>query len=105
MIAKITEVPEKGKTYDGKVVKTTDFGAFVEILPGKEGLLHISQIDKKRVAKVEDVLKRGDRISVKVLEIDSKTGKVSLSHKAVMEDEEKAAKGITEETKTEEKPA
>ena len=102
MIAKITEVPEKGRTYNGKVVKTTDFGAFVEILPGKEGLLHISQIDKKRVAKVEDVLKRGDMITVKVLEIDSKTGKVSLSHKAVMEDEEKAAKGITEETKTEE---
>ena len=105
MIAKITEVPEKGKTYDGKVVKTTDFGAFVEILPGKEGLLHISQIDKKRVAKVEDVLKRGDKITVKVLEIDKATGKVSLSHKAVMEDEEKAAKGITEETKTEETPA
>jgi polyribonucleotide nucleotidyltransferase len=105
MIAKITEVPEKGKTYDGKVVKTTDFGAFVEILPGKEGLLHISQIDKKRVAKVEDVLKRGDKITVKVLEIDKATGKVSLSHKAVMEDEEKAAKGITEEVKTEENPA
>jgi len=105
MIGKITEMPEKGKTYNGKVVKTTDFGAFVEILPGKEGLLHISQIDKKRVAKVEDVLKRGDMITVKVLEIDSKTGKVSLSHKAVMEDEENAAKGITEEAKTEEKPA
>ena len=105
MIGKITEMPEKGKTYNGKVVKTTDFGAFVEILPGKEGLLHISQIDKKRVAKVEDVLKRGDMITVKVLEIDKATGKVSLSHKAVMEDEENAAKGITEETKTEEKPA
>lgn len=102
MIAKITEVPEKGKTYQGKVVKTTDFGAFVEILPGKEGLLHISQIDKKRVAKVEDVLKRGDKITVKVLEVDKATGKVSLSHKAVMEDEENAAKGITEEVKTEE---
>jgi polyribonucleotide nucleotidyltransferase len=105
MIAKITEVPEKGKTYDGKVVKTTDFGAFVEIIPGKEGLLHISQIDKKRVAKVEDVLKRGDRISVKVLEIDKTTGKISLSHKAVMEDEEKAAKGISDEPKKEEVPA
>ncbi len=97
MIAKITELPEKGKTYNGKVVKTTDFGAFVEILPGKEGLLHISQIDKKRVAKVEDVLKRGDMITVKVLEIDKATGKVSLSHKAVMDDEEKAAAGKTEE--------
>jgi polyribonucleotide nucleotidyltransferase len=105
MIGKITEMPEKGKTYNGKVVKTTDFGAFVEILPGKEGLLHISQIDKKRVAKVEDVLKRGDMITVKVLEIDSKTGKVSLSHKAVMEDEEKAAGGSTPEAKSEETPA
>lgn len=105
MIAKITEVPEKGKTYDGKVVKTTDFGAFVEILPGKEGLLHISQIDKKRVAKVEDVLKRHDKIRVKVLEIDKATGKVSLSHKAVMEDEEKAAAGGNTETKTEETPS
>lgn len=100
MIAKITEVPEKGKTYDGKVVKTTDFGAFVEILPGKEGLLHISQIDKKRVAKVEDVLKRHDKIRVKVLEVDKTTGKISLSHKAVMEDEEKAAAGIVEEVKS-----
>jgi polyribonucleotide nucleotidyltransferase len=105
MIGKITELPEKGKTYNGKVVKTTDFGAFVEILPGKEGLLHISQIDKKRVAKVEDVLKRGDMITVKVLEIDKATGKVSLSHKAVMEDEEKAAGGKAPEAKTEEKPA
>lgn len=106
MIGKITEMPEKGKTYNGKVVKTTDFGAFVEILPGKEGLLHISQIDKKRVAKVEDVLKRGDMITVKVLEIDKATGKVSLSHKAVMEDEEKAAGGgKAPEAKTEETPA
>jgi polyribonucleotide nucleotidyltransferase len=105
MIAKITEVPEKGKTYDGKVVKTTDFGAFVEILPGKEGLLHISQIDKKRVAKVEDVLKRHDKIRVKVLEIDKATGKVSLSHKAVMEDEEKAAAGGDGAAKKEETSA
>jgi polyribonucleotide nucleotidyltransferase len=105
MIAKITELPEKGKTYNGKVVKTTDFGAFVEILPGKEGLLHISQIDRKRVAKVEDVLKRGDMITVKVLEIDKTTGKVSLSHKAVMEDEEKAAAGGNSVAKKEETPA
>ena len=83
------------------MVKTTDFGAFVEIRPGKEGLLHISQIDKKRVAKVEDVLKRHDKIRVKVLEVDKTTGKISLSHKAVMEDEEKAAKGIVEEVKSE----
>ncbi len=85
MIAKITEVPEVGKIYQGKVVKTTEFGAFVEILPGKEGLLHISQIDIKRVAKVEDVLKRGDEIEVKVIAIDKENGKYSLSRKVLME--------------------
>jgi polyribonucleotide nucleotidyltransferase len=89
MIAKITEVPEKGKIYKGKVVKTTDFGAFVEILPGKEGLLHISQIAKQRVNKVEDVLKRGDLITVKVLEIDKETGKLSLSRKVLLDDDGK----------------
>ncbi len=92
MIAKITEMPEKGKIYKGKVVKTTDFGAFVEILPGKEGLLHISQIDKKRVAKVEDVLKRGDMVTVKLLEIDKETGKLSLSRKALLDDDGKEMK-------------
>ncbi|RPI18272.1 MAG: polyribonucleotide nucleotidyltransferase [Ignavibacteriae bacterium] len=94
MIAKITEIPEKGKIYTGKVTKTTDFGAFVEILPGKEGLLHISQIDIKRVNKVEDVLKRGDEVTVKLLEVDKETGKLSLSIKALMEgyDEEKETK-------------
>ncbi|HEY3250506.1 MAG TPA: polyribonucleotide nucleotidyltransferase [Ignavibacteria bacterium] len=99
MIAKITEVPEKGKIYKGKVVKTTDFGAFVEILPNKEGLLHISQIDTKRIKKVEDVLKRGDVVTVKVLEIDKETGKISLSRKVLLEEEEKKKKT------TEEQPA
>jgi len=94
MIGKITEMPEKGKTYTGKVMKTTDFGAFVEILPGKEGLLHISQIDIKRVNKVEDVLKRGDIVTVKLLEVDKENGKLSLSIKALMEE---AAKKKTEE--------
>jgi len=92
MIAKITELPEVGKTYKGKVVKTTEFGAFVEILPNKEGLLHISQIDVNRVKKVEDVLKRGDAVTVKVLAIDKETGKVSLSRKAVLEEEAKKKK-------------
>jgi polyribonucleotide nucleotidyltransferase len=85
MIEKITEVPVKGKIYTGKVTKTTDFGAFVEILPGKEGLLHISQIDLKRVNKVEDVLKRGQEVTVKLLEIDPETGKMSLSRKVLLE--------------------
>ncbi|MFI5144257.1 MAG: polyribonucleotide nucleotidyltransferase [Ignavibacteria bacterium] len=85
MIEKITEVPVKGKIYTGKVTKTTEFGAFVEILPGKEGLLHISQIDLKRVNKVEDVLKRGQEVTVKILDIDPETGKMSLSRKVLLE--------------------
>jgi len=91
MIEKITEVPVKGNIYTGVVTKTTEFGAFVEILPGKEGLLHISQIDIKRINKVEDALKRGDEVTVKLLDIDPDTGKLSLSKKALMEgyDEEK----------------
>lgn len=100
MIAKITEVPEKGKIYKGKVVKTTDFGAFVEILPGKEGLLHISQIAKQRVNKVEDVLKRGDIVTVKLLEIDRETGKLSLSRKVLLDDDGKEMK-IEETVKSE----
>lgn len=85
MIEKITEVPVKGKIYTGKVTKTTDFGAFVEILPGKEGLLHISQIDNKRVNRVEDVLKRGEEVTVKVMDIDPENGKLSLSRKVLLE--------------------
>ena len=100
MIEKITEVPVKGNIYTGVVTKTTEFGAFVEILPGKEGLLHISQIDNKRVNKVEDVLKHGDEVTVKLLDIDPDTGKLSLSKKALMEgyDEEKEMKARKERT-------
>jgi polyribonucleotide nucleotidyltransferase len=75
---------EVGKIYKGHVVSIKEFGAFVEIFPGKEGLLHISQIDVKRVAKVEDVLKEGDEVEVKVLEVDG-DGKIRLSRKAVLE--------------------
>jgi polyribonucleotide nucleotidyltransferase len=78
------EVPEAGKVYQGKVKSILEFGAFVEILPGKEGLLHISEIDTKRVQKVTDVLKEGDIVEVKIIEIDSKTGKMRLSRKALM---------------------
>ena len=85
MIEKIVEVPVKGKIYTGIVTKTTDFGAFVEIIPGKEGLLHISQIDIKRINRVEDVLKRGDEVVVKLLDVDPETGKMSLSRKVLME--------------------
>lgn len=80
----IVTVPEIGEIYKGKVKNIQPFGAFVEILPNKEGLLHISEIDWKRIEKVEDVLKVGDEVEVKLLEIDSKTGKLKLSRKALI---------------------
>ena len=80
----ITTVPEAGTVYTGKVVSILEFGAFVQILPGKEGLLHISELDWKKVAQVEDVVKVGDEVEVKLLEIDSKTGKMRLSRKALI---------------------
>jgi len=85
MIKNITQEVEIGKTYLGRVTKTTDFGAFVEIFPGREGLVHISQLARERVRKTEDVVKTGDDILVKVIGIDS-FGKVSLSHKDTLSD-------------------
>lgn len=82
----LTAEPEIGKSYNGKVMKITDFGAFVEILPGTQGLLHISQIDNKRVNKVSDVLKEGDAVKVKLLSIEG--GKFSLSRKALLKEKE-----------------
>ena len=84
-IKDITTVPEVGETYHGKVVSILEFGAFVEILPGKEGLLHISELDYTKVEKVEDILKVGDEVDVKLLEIDGKSGKMRLSRRALME--------------------
>ena len=81
----ITTVPEVGQVYKGKVVSILDFGAFVEILPGKEGLLHISEIDWRKLDKVEDVLHVGDEVEVKLLEIDPKTGKMRLSRRVLIE--------------------
>ena len=81
----ICAVPEVGTVYHGKVVSCLEFGAFVEILPGKEGLLHISEIDWGKTDKVEDVLNIGDEVDVKLLEIDEKTGKMRLSRKALIE--------------------
>ncbi|MFA6029507.1 MAG: polyribonucleotide nucleotidyltransferase [Elusimicrobiota bacterium] len=75
--------PELGKIYKGRVVSCVEFGAFVEIMPGREGLLHISQIDVNRVNKVTDVLKEGDEVEVKVLEV-TREGKIRLSRKAVI---------------------
>ncbi|MFC1549396.1 polyribonucleotide nucleotidyltransferase [Nitrospirota bacterium] len=85
IIRGITADPELDRIYKGKVVRITDFGAFVEILPGTDGLLHISQIDNKRVEKVTDVLSEGDEVDVKVIEID-KLGRVRLSRKDALKE-------------------
>ena len=90
-IKKLTATPEVGEVYDGVVTKIADFGAFVEILPGKEGLLHISEIDNKRVNKVSDYLKVGDKVTVKLLKVEG--GKFSLSRRKLLtEAAEKEAK-------------
>ena len=73
-----------GKIYEGVVTGIKDFGAFVEILPNSSGLLHISQISKQRINKVSDVLKEGDKVKVKVLNMES-NGRISLSAKAIEE--------------------
>lgn len=83
-IKRIVAIPEIGTVYHGTVKNITAFGAFVEVLPGKDGLLHISEIDHTRLEKVESVLKVGDQIDVKLIEIDSKTGKLKLSRKALL---------------------
>ncbi|ADV27667.1 polyribonucleotide nucleotidyltransferase [Pseudoxanthomonas suwonensis 11-1] len=89
-IEQITSDVEPGRIYEGKVAKIMDFGAFVTILPGKDGLVHVSQISSERVEKVSDKLKEGDVVKVKVLEVD-KQGRIRLSIKAVEEGE-----GVTE---------
>jgi polyribonucleotide nucleotidyltransferase len=83
IICKITEAPEVGKVYKGKVTRTMDFGAFVEFLPGREGLVHISHLDINRVNKVTDVVNVGDEIEVKLIKIDEE-GRNNLSRKALM---------------------
>jgi len=83
-IESITETPQIGRIYTGKVVRLADFGAFVEILPGTDGLVHISQLDSERVNKVEDVVQMGDEITVMVIGIDP-MGKIRLSRQAVLE--------------------
>ena len=82
-IEEITAVPEVGKTYLGKVVKVVDFGAFVEIFAGTEGLLHISEIAERRIEDIRDEVKVGDKILVKVLALDPQ-GKIKLSRRAVL---------------------
>jgi len=84
MVKALTEEPEIGRIYEGTVKKILDFGAFVEILPGTDGLVHISQLDNKRVEKVTDVLNEGDTVRVKVIDID-RGGKIRLSRKDALE--------------------
>jgi len=84
-VKSIIEIPEIDKVYKGKVKSIVAFGAFIEILPGKEGLLHISEVDWKRLESLDGVLAEGDEVEVKLLEIDAKTGKLRLSRKALMD--------------------
>ncbi|MBN1250573.1 MAG: polyribonucleotide nucleotidyltransferase [Bacteroidales bacterium] len=88
-IKAIVTVPEIGDIYTGKVKSIVPFGAFVEILPGKDGLLHISEIEWKRLEKVEEVLKEGQMIQVKLIDVDKKSGKLKLSRKVLLPKPEK----------------
>ncbi len=83
-IRAIVAVPEVGEVYRGTVKSIMTFGAFVEILPGKDGLLHISEIDWKHLDSMDGVLKEGDTVDVKLIEIDSKTNKLRLSRKVLL---------------------
>ena len=87
MVTDVTREPEVGDIYTGKVTKLMAFGCFVEFLPGKEGLVHISKLDRKRVEKVEDVVSEGDEIVVKVIEFD-KQGRINLSRKDALPEQE-----------------
>ena len=80
----IVSVPEVGEVYQGKVKAIAPYGAFVEILPGKDGLLHVSEIEWRRVENVSDVLKEGDELEVKLIDVDPKTGKLKLSRKVLL---------------------
>src|SRR3989339_709315 len=88
-IKEIAREAEMGATYTGKVKKVAEFGAFVEIFPGQDGLVHISELDINRVKRVEDVCREGDTMTVKVIGIDEKTGKIKLSKKALMTEQGK----------------
>ena len=88
IIESLVRSVEIGTTYTGKVTRLMNFGAFVEILPGKEGLVHISQLALERIAKVEDVVKVGDEIMVKVTEVD-RQGRINLSRKELLKAEQK----------------
>ena len=86
IIQELTATPELNKTYLGKIQRITDFGAFVEIMPGTDGLLHVSEIANHRVKDVRDELKEGEQVLVKVINIDP-TGKIRLSRKALLQEQ------------------
>jgi polyribonucleotide nucleotidyltransferase len=89
IIRGLTEEAEIGKVYRGVVKRITDFGAFVEILPGTDGLVHISQLANERVDKVTDIVKEGDEVNVRVLDID-KQGRIRLSRKDALGDHDQS---------------
>ena len=95
VISTIVNPPEIGAIYKGKVVRIMNFGAFVEIAPGKDGMVHISKLENRRVEKVEDVVSIGDEIIVKVMEIDSQ-GRINLSRKDALADIEAKKKASQE---------
>ena len=82
-IEEMTAIPEVGRIYEGEVRTINDFGAFVQILPGTDGMVHISELKNERVQKVTDVVKEGDIIKVKVIDIDNR-GRIRLSRKAAL---------------------
>ena len=86
----IVELPEVGKIYKGKVKSILAFGAFIEIMPGKDGLLHISEVDWKHLQSLDGIMKEGDEVEVKLIEIDKKTGKMKLSRKVLLPKPERA---------------
>ncbi len=96
IIKELTAEAELGKVYVGKVVRVVNFGAFVEILPGVEGLLHISEIADRRIGEVRDVLDEGDETVVKVIDIDAQ-GRVRLSRRAAMREGDDGEEGRDEE--------
>lgn len=99
-IESIVKDIEVGEIYTGKIVRIMNFGAFIELIPGKEGMCHISQLDLKRVEKIEDHFKVGDQITVKVTEID-KQGRVNLSRKVLLKEQEKAKAKAAEKDQAE----
>jgi polyribonucleotide nucleotidyltransferase len=96
IVSDITKDFTAGEVYVGKVVRIAPFGAFVEIAPGKDGLLHISELARERVAKVEDILNMGDEVVVKIIEVDQDSGKIRLSRKAMLPAVEGESEGESE---------